>query len=516
MGQVSARFSRGCAVGSLLALVGCTSGDVDVGEDQELKETMSVFGDDRVSKVLKGRPDLVPGTFQAYEKLFKVGRHCVRVDSKEIFIVEEESSRATGEQKFDTGLMPRAVITGCNTTPANPESIRKSFELMAALISAPDAPNAAKGDPMLFTPLEVMALDNRTGTYNFYVFFSNGTGKPGKMVRIIRTPAGKIQRFEMTASGASAASKEKTGECFTCHANGGPLMNELGHPWSNWVSVRKTLPKGKLTGETKLVVDEAVASTTGRSSFANELEVIMKEAIKVWIDGDMKKTGFGQMTLEGSAPGGLPLMLKSVFCETEMNYTSNGDAVPLELFLDRDGAEFAGISQGPDPNGEVDVFQLPIRSEHDRAMTFHLLKRGYLTLRTVEAIRLIDDEKDLFVKNRCGLHAELLKTKLPTAPKDVNVKIRDLIAAKVKAKAFGTLTPARATYLAALVDGKVADDALGTMREAYVAELQGRFAKLVAQMDSSSGRSTLKKRLEAQKAAARAMFPGNVSPLPLM
>ena len=510
-----------------LSAAACASPEATTGDDQEFKETMSVFGDDRVSTMLKGKPLLVPGTFQEFEKLFKVGRMCPRTDSKEIFIVEEESTRANGEQKLGMPLLPRAVVTGCNTDAANPDAAIKSFEMMAALISDPGAPNAGKGDPMLFSPLEVMALDRRTGTYNFYVFFSNGVGKPGTMVRVLRAVDGKIKKFEMTSKGASVASTKVTNACFSCHANGGPLMNEMKNPWVNWVSVVNEFPKdAKLTGETAAIVSEAhdFKGKHNRASFANDLQKIMEAAITTWIEGDLKMTnagtivnklGFGQMTIEGSAPGGIKLLLKSAFCETELNYATALDTVPIELFMDPDAA--GGTELVPaDTTGELNVFQMPVRSAHDRAIEVFLQKRQYLSYRNFRALRLVDDERDVFSPARCALYAEVIKTALPAKPADVDKRIRDLLATKVKAKAFGTLQPARAAYLAALVDAKQSEEQAESLLPAYFDELQSRYSTLKGKLATATGRATLQKAMDARKASARKMFPDPAAPLPLM
>ena len=527
-----AEFSRYWATIALLCCgsvgaAACATQEATTGDDQEFKETMQVFGEDRVSDVLKGKPTLVPGTFQEFEKLFKVGRQCARTDSKEIFVVEEESSRATGEQKLGVALMPRAVITGCNTDTSNPDAVVKSFSLMAALISAPDAPNASKGDPMLFTPLEVMALDRRTGTYNFYVFFSNGTGKPGTMVRIVRKVDGKLIRFELTSAGKSITSAKETGACFTCHANGGPLMNEMSRPWTNWVSVVNEFPKdSKLKGETAAVVSEARDATNkhNRSSFANDLEQIMRAAIRVWIEGDLtmtskgtisNKVGFGQMTIEGSTPGGVKLLLKSSFCETELNFANALDTIPNELFVDVDASAGTELVSA-DANGDLPVFQMPVRSEHDRAMEVFLQKRQYLQARTVRALRLVDDERDIFSAARCGLYGEVVKTALPVKPAEVDLRVRTLLAAKVKAKAFGTLSPARSAYLTALVDSKLSEEQADEKLQAYLDELQTRFATSQTKLTTATGRKTLNGLITARKDAARKMFPLAASPLPLM
>ncbi|MSP91353.1 MAG: hypothetical protein EXR79_06065 [Myxococcales bacterium] len=503
---------------ALAGMAGCVA-ETETGDDAELKETLSVFGDDRLIDKLRGKPAVVPATFQDYEKLYKVGRHCARTDSKEIFIVEESSSRVGGRQVYNTNqLLPRAVVTGCNTDSQNPDAVKTSFEMMAALISSPGAANAAKGDPMIFTEVEVMALDRRTGTYNFYVMKPQGAGNPGKLVRVMRMPDGKIKKFEMDSAGKSKVSTAETNACFTCHVNGGPLMNEMVKPWTNWVSVLNQLPHGKLSGETQSMVGEAAAGPSSRSSFANDLEQIMKAAMRVWVDGNMTTTGFGQMTIEGTMPGGLGHLLKSSFCETELQYTSSHDTEPFELFVDTDAASYGQVSlQEPAFTPEVSVNLMPIRSEHDRRTEKHMIKRKYLTISTVLAIRLLDDERDVFAPLRCGLLAEVVAAVgKPTKPEDANARIASLLNGKAKANKLGTMSKARRDYITALTDPKATPDALDKAKLAWQADFQARFDKLVAGMTTDVGAAALAKRAKERKVAATKMFPGATTPLPLL
>jgi len=496
---------------------GAPDEDAQSGDEQEVKERNSLFGEDRVGDALRTHLDLVPGTFQQYEQLFKVGRACAREDSKEIFVVEESQSRATGEQK-PSGLLPRAVVTGCNTDRANPDSVKNSFNLMAALVSSPDVPGASKGDPMVFSPLEVMALDRRTGTYNFYVFESNGPNRPGTITRVMRdaiTGATKEIKLAPAAKVVKAASKTK--RCFSCHVNGGPLMNEMQNPWSNWVSTRKTLPKGTFGGETFSVVSEAapIDASHSRSSLANDLEQIMKAGIRVWINGDSPTTGFGLMTLEGSMPGGMPLLLKSVFCETELNYASSNDVVPLELFVDPASSIGSGILVPPAYASDPFPFQLPIRSEHDKRIEVYLQKIGVLTPRTVSAVRVIDDEHDVFSSARCALHADVVKG-LPTDKTQIDAHVRTVIAQKLAAKSWPSMSAARVDYVGKLVDAKVTDATVTTARTAYFVDLKARFDKSAAQLDTASGRTKLKTRVTTTKQSAKTMFPEAANPLPIL
>ncbi len=514
----------GLLLASLLAggLLACSASPdgAATGDEEDVKEKKTLYGDDRVGAMLRDHPELIPGTFQEYEKLFKVGRECARTDSKEIFVVEESSSRADGTQTHTDGLLPRAVVSGCNTGDrSNPDSIKASFELFAALISSPRAEHAAGGDPMLFSPLEVMALDNTTGTYNFYVFKPNGPGKPGTIIRVMRSPGtATVVKFEQTAGSKPKPSQAQTNPCFSCHVNGGPIMNEMSRPWTNWVSVLKTLPKGKLAGETLSLVSEAAPiGDSRRSSFANDLEQTMRASIRLWINGSTPTTGFGVMTLEGSTPGGIPLLLKSTFCETELNYASSSDTVPMELFVDADLAAGSGLQPAAAIAGQVFPFQLPMRAEHDKRVEKFMMKRGFITPRTALAVRLVDETRDVFSKARCDLHAELLKgtTFSKDKPADVDAAIRALLTAKLKAKAF-TLTAAQSDYMATLIDTTKDEGTLATVRAAYFAELTTRYGAATAQLEDAKGLLVLKAAVSARKQGARGLFPTPSNPLPVL
>jgi hypothetical protein len=389
--------------------------------------------------------------------------------------------------------------------------------MFVALVSSPRAPNADKNDPMIFSPVETMVLDHTTGTYNFYVFKSNGDGKPGTLIRVMRDPGTNTPiKFEQTAGSPAKPSQAVTNPCFSCHVNGGPIMNEMSRPWTNWVSVLKTLPKEKLAGETLSIAAEAAPITDShRSSFANDLEQIMRAGIRAWINGTSPTTGFGLMTLEGSFPGGIPLLLKSSFCQTELNYLSSSDTVPIELFVDADAANGANLQPPPPIPGQVFPFQLPIRGEHDKRVEKYMQKQGFLSARTVAAIRLIDDTHDVFSKTRCDLYAELIKGANFTKdkPGDVDAAASKLVSSKV---ASFKLTDAQKTYMTTLLDASKSDDDVTTARNAYFEELNTRFTAMIAQLEDPKGLPVLQAHVKAQQDGARALFPGSSNPLPIM
>jgi hypothetical protein len=449
--------------------------------------------------------------------LFLVGRSCARTDSKEIYVVEEASSRATGATQAAAALLPRAVVTGCNTDKANPESVRTSFNLMAALVSSPDAPGAAQHDPMVLTPFEVMALDDKTGLYNFYVFESNGDGQTGTVTRVERQADGSIREFRQEPGKPLQISTNPDKRCFNCHVNGGPIMNELTEPWTNWVSTHKQLSETDLTGETLSIVSEA-ASPQGqsmRSSLANDLEQTMRAALRTWVMGGPTTPGSGRgaETLSGAQPGGLSALLKSTFCETELNFASALDTMPLELFVDPSAVLGAGYPRVPADPSDLFPILLPVRSESDKRVELFLQKSGYLSARTLAAVRAIDDLNDVFSDARCGLYPDVING-LPTAPADVDAKVRQVIGDRLKAN----LVPAgpRATYLAALIDPAVDDATVKQAKDAYMAAAIDAFNAAAALFNTTAGREQLKARVQARKDAAKAMFPNPANPLPVL
>lgn len=503
-----------------VAALGCGAGDEQAprtGDEDNIAETADLLGDDRVGEKLRGHLDRIPGTFPDFEALFGVGRKCAREDSKEIFIVEESSTRAGGTQEETEQLLPRAVVTGCNTDKANPDSAIQSFGLMAALISSPDAPKAADGDPMLMSPVEVMALDTRTGLYNFYVFEDNGPGKPGTLSRIRRMPDDTIVRYRLEPGKRVETIEEPGRACHNCHVHMGPLMNELTEPWSNWVSTHKKLPSAKLSGETKSIVDEAVAAggEHDRSSFANDLEPVMKAAIRVWVDGlpGVPGSGFGPATIDGDQPDRLEGLLRTAFCETELNFASAFETVPIELFFDPAAIAGRGIAPPGSYPQDVFPFQMPVRSEMDKRIERFLIKQKYLSLRTVTAIRLVDDRWDIFSEKRCSLFDEVAKD-LPREPAEVEARVRKVLTERLEAGGLAQGT--RAAYMKALLDPATTAEALKAAQTHYLDEVADLYEKEVAKLKTPEGRAELKKRVAARKKAALAMFPGSASPLPVL
>jgi hypothetical protein len=517
------------------SLLACATEAGDVGEREgSAAASTSFYGNDRVGAVLAGHPEKIPASYEAYEELFKVGRSCARTDSKEIFVVEESQTRLAGVRELHevtaTPLMPRAVITGCNDGDlSNPADGRKSYTMMAALISDPSQPHADEGDTIRTWPLEVMALDETTGLYNFYVFEpvnppADGTSRipkdaPGRVTRIYRSVEqrplvgqGEFNVFQRRLEAGRGPTQESQpigggNRCFNCHVNGGPLMNELRDPWTNWVSFKNTIAHSQMGGLTAELVAEAVPNaTTGRASLANDLEPIIRAATTEFVNGSTRTNGWARNTLSGKLPGGVPKMLESVFCQTELNYASASQSIPLEVWLDPDAAGPASIVP-PASFGDDNVpFLLPVRSTRDRDVELWLVENGYLSQATATAIRLWDDENDIFSKSRCDLLPEVLRD-LPTEPSKIGEHIRTFLASKVGSLQPSDGQPARVAYIEQLLRPGVRRE---VAQRNYLAELTARFEQL------PKADQAVKAKERFRKARAREKFSGRSNPLPIL
>ncbi len=526
------RLAFGLASAVLAAAFAPACGGTPDGEEatseEDIAEADGLFGDDRVADVLRKDLKKAPSSYQQAEVLFGMGRSCARTDSKEIFVVEEAQTRGNAGTSKTGTILPRAVITGCNTPDrvAPPEVYDPqwgSYSLMMALFSDPSSEAAKKGDTLVFDRVEVMALDRRTGLYNFYVFLPGPDPKgPGIMQRVRLMPDNSVLVYEKkpTSKRVSKAPSTENRQCNDCHVNMGPLMNEMTEPWTNWVSTHKLLPvDANISGDTKSIVGEAASldKSHARLSFANDLEKIMVAGMAAWNEGLPKQdgtvvtgTGFVQANIDGDQPKRVGGLLKSLFCETELRYASGTETVPVEVFAD----PYVFGSQLVKPASySLDVFpmMMPVRSEMDKRIERGLMKKNVVSFATITAIRLFDEKNDIFSGIRCGIYPKVLD-KLPAAVDKVDAHLRTVLRGQVEA-----LIPAgpRREYARVLLDDTAKDKVSGA-RSAYLAEAVPRIKTEMGKVQTPAGRSELKKRSSERKALAEKMFPGTRVPLPLL
>ena len=235
------------------------------------------------------------------------------------------------------------------------------------------------------------------------------------MQRVRLMPDNSVLVYEKkpTAKRVSKAPSTENRQCNDCHVNMGPLMNEMSEPWTNWVSTHKLLPvDSNISGETKSIVGEAASldKSHPRLSFANDLEKIMVAGMAAWNEGLPKQdgtvvvgTGFVQANIDGDQPKRVGGLLKSLFCETELRYSSGTETVPVEVFADP--YVFGSQLVRPAPYG-LDVFRtmMPVRSEMDKRIERGLMKKNVVSFATITAIRLFDEKNDTFSGVRCGIY----------------------------------------------------------------------------------------------------------------
>jgi hypothetical protein len=302
--------------------------------------------------------------------------------------------------------------------------------------------------------------------------------------------------------------------------NGVPIMNELEDPWVNWVSFHRSVPAVPLSGETLTIVRESAPDLNheGRASLAGDLERIIEGGIGAAILGTPGSApGLGAQTVAGSAPGGLAHLLEAVFCQTELNYLSALNTVPTQLFLDPEAVAAAGIV-APESTGPVRfAFQIPVRSRADRMIELSLVRLGFLGARTATAIRLVDDENDVFSELRCGILSAIdVATLDATTPASVDPVIRAAVRSKLDAGALfdGNAQPQRLALMRALLDSRSTAAEISAARRAYFAEAKARYAAAVTRF-TSGDTAAAEARVAARKAKACAMFDGG-GPLPLL
>jgi hypothetical protein len=151
---------------------------------------------------------------------------------------------------------------------------------------------------------------------------------------------------------------------------------------------------------------------------------------------------------------------------------------------------------------------------HDQEIETFLQIQGFLTPNTVAAVRLIDDENDIFSDARCGL-LDQVTSGLPKTPAEVDAHVRSVVAQAVDAGNLGAMSTERKSYIAQLLKSQDGDPSLNPLHDAYIKEITARYQTLTAAMQTADGRASLKAREQARKDRAAQMFDGR-GPLPIL
>ena len=332
-----------------------------------------------------------------------------------------------------------------------------------------------------------------------------------------------VERWQKVAGKAATREESPDRKCYSCHVHGGPIMNELTEPWTNWVSSHKTLSR-PLTGASRALVSESrpFSSEHTRSSLANQLEQVTRTAISTWVEGlpGLPGSGFGAQTMAGKQPGGAALLLRSVFCQTEVNFASAFDTVPVALFADASVANLAGLEPPVTPVSGAAFELVPVRAETDLRIERFLQKAGLLEPDTVLAVRLFDDMHDVFSEKRCAVHADATG-RLPA--KSLDAAVAAAILASLDTDEViesngdtSTTTHAQRVFIRALLDPTTPPAHRDEAESAYIVDITSRYAAETSKLNTKAGKAELQRRWRERQASARAMFPTAATPLPLM
>ncbi len=445
-------------------------------------ERVMLFGDDRVADAFVAVwPDL-PGSLEEVELLFGVGRACERPTSREVFTLEEPQTRRNGENVATIDWVPRFVMSGCSDTVA------ERAELFVVAVADPELPEV--DDPLARTHVELMARDRGTATFNFYdLSFEPGGGTTIR--RTVREDDEVLERSR-TVGAPLIEQVASSNHCFACHVQGAPLMLELSNPWTGWISEVSPQTRRSYAGATQSLVEESVVGLDGRGSRAYDLQGTVERAME-------------RLVAEGLGPAaGDALdrsMIRALLCETELNFEPR----PIALFVDPEVLDGTAASVTIPAMLELPRL-LPVRSRIDRQIERWLVAEGALRQSTALALRVFDDEHDVFSTRRCALASEL--------PDEVSTStLEPALRGLLSSRLDETSTPTAAAYVAALIEVPTPPQ-LAEVRLAYLDSVVERLEAAALALEGEAGRQALEERAAGRVAAARAMFPGVSAPLP--
>ncbi len=205
-------------------------------------------------------------------------------------------------------------------------------------------------------------------------------------------------------------------------------------------------------------------------------------------------------------------MLKSIFCQTELQYASTFSVVPLELFVDPGAVAGGSFIAPPAYSSELFPILMPVRSDMDKRIETAFIKKKLLKQNTVIAIRLVDDRNDIFSAKRCGLY-DPIAAALPTDNTQIDAFIRN--ALKMQATTLYKAGNAKA-YADVLLSDAPATDVVKAARVKYLADMTTLYQTDIAKLKTLKGRDELKTRSQSRKDQARVMFDRDANPMPVI
>ena len=359
--------------------------------------------------------------------------------------------------------------------------------------------------------LEVIAWDQKNGTYNYYRLDSAGAPKGQKTWKL----------RNISTDLRTASPKQLSGSCLRCHVNGGPVMKEFSFPWNNWHSSQfraSYLQRGQSSPATEW--PSAKLPILQQLSNAEQLEAIIQSSLQRFADSEINR--HLQLNADGSTSAiNLTRLLSGVFQPTELNLVSSATKsgldggpltspatspikIPDSFFVNIGMMRDLGlpalkapsnVAQGftagdrglslaeyrtltaksnvPCLNGQDTIFAWfgPEISEFDRTMVARLVQRRILDPGFVAAVLAIDLENPMFSDSRAGLlkHVPDSVTNVPSD--EIAGAIQKQVIANLEAVPAANRAAAESDLLDLLTSNK-ALDALNQRVEAYWQRVQ--------------------------------------------
>jgi hypothetical protein len=436
---------------------------------------------------------VVPRLGELAERL-GVGPAC-KAGTAQVFAVEEEQTRLGGARQEVAMPLPRVVIGGCGQDESGAAE-GSSFGLF--LVGVSDAERGTTGDPLATTPAELMALDRQTGRYNFYEVQQGSKEGWPRISRLVPDGDGSGTRISLD-TGDGTWQKTPSGQCFGCHRNAMPLLNERTDPWHRWISPRKAKFERNYEGET----ERLLAWTLGKKEWGHAPS--HASALEALVLAGARHAAVHQV--KSHEPRERARLLRALLCENEVEFFTEIADLPLDLFLDP--VAIAGaFPAAPKLVPGVPVVQVPGRSFSDRSLAQALVEQGIISKRVALASRVLDDENDIFSVLRCGILEDLAG--VPWEGLDGALR-----SAVKKRRQDGMGFPARDVFLEVLLEEDFDEKGLATYRHGYFIEVNARLKEISQRLKTAEGKAWLKEQIQTRKAGAIAMFPPPSSPLPV-
>jgi hypothetical protein len=297
---------RATALGICLVVIGTSSAtgqnltkqirDSDVPISMSSSE-LSELGDPFFLLVLKDHINTF--SLDEIEKLIQPDE-----SKRQLFVVSERAGDLNSSSAFRAVLAFQGSVGGIALSP----------NVMLSVVFTKDAFPTDSTTGLRF--IEALGWDDSRGRFNYY--------------KLDRASGAFAWKFRGSSNDVDQLTDiQRTGTCFSCHLNGGPVMKELLVPWNHWHSeefrLRQLDPFGSPSVRWPVATLPRFRGSVGGGGglqSASQLDPQIRSSIKTFVQAKV------QRNLETVSGGrrrvkNAPALLKSLFVMTEFNIISS-------------------------------------------------------------------------------------------------------------------------------------------------------------------------------------------------